>query len=96
MSLPTNKLHQKTETKIISFPACYVGRFYRNLANNVDSTVNSDFDGRNTNHKEDKYLLATRNFAKGMQDDINLFITYDRLNNASFMRKLDPISKNVF
>ena len=31
-----------------------------------------------------------------MQDDINLYITGDRLNNASFRQKLNPISKNIF
>ena len=31
-----------------------------------------------------------------MQDDINLYFTRDRLNNASFRQKLDPISKNIF
>ena len=37
-SLPTAKLHKKTETKKLkNFPAGYVGRCYRDLANNVDS-----------------------------------------------------------
>ena len=40
--------------------------------------------------------MATSDFAKGMQNDINLYITHDRLNNASFRRKLDPITKNIF
>ena len=31
-----------------------------------------------------------------MQDDINLHVTWDRLNNASFRQKLDPIAKNIF
>ena len=31
-----------------------------------------------------------------MQDDINLYVMRDRLNNASFRQKLDPISKNIF
>ena len=34
-------------------------------------------------------------FAKGMQTDINNYITKDRINNASFRRKLDPIKKNI-
>ena len=40
--------------------------------------------------------MATSDFAKGMQDDINLHVTWDRLNNASFRQKLDPIAKNIF
>ena len=31
-----------------------------------------------------------------MQDNINLNLTRDRLNNASFWQTLDPIAKNVF
>ena len=30
-----------------------------------------------------------------MQTDINNYITKDRINNASFRRKLDPIKKNI-
>ena len=31
-----------------------------------------------------------------MQDDINLFVTRDRLNNASLRQKLFPTEKNIF
>ena len=103
ISLPTGKLHKKNETKKLkNFPAGYVGRLYRDLANNVDSAVNADFYGRIANDTniplEDVqiHLLATSGFAKGMQDDTNLYVTRDRLNSASFRQKLDPISKNIF
>ena len=102
VSLPTGKLHKKTETKKLKhFPAGYDGRFYNDLANDVDSAVNSNFYGRVANDvdipSEDvqKYLLETSDFAKGMQDDINVYVMRDRLNNASFRQKLDPISKNI-
>ena len=50
ISLPTAKLHKKTETKKLkNFLTVYVGRFYNDLANNVDSAVNSDFYGRIAN-----------------------------------------------
>ena len=42
------------------------------------------------------YVLATSDFGKGMLDDINMYVTRDRLNNASFRQKLNPISKNIF
>ena len=42
------------------------------------------------------YLLATSDFGKGMQDDINMYVTCDRLNKTRFRQKLDPISKNIF
>ena len=79
-----------------------MGRFYCDLANNVDSTVNSDFYGRLANDTDipsenvQKYLLVTSDFAKGMQDNINLYLTFDRLSNASFRQNLDPMSKNIF
>ena len=102
VSLPTGKLHKKTETKKLKhFPAGYDGRFYNDLGNDADSAVNSNFYGRVANDvdipSEDvqKYLLETSDFAKGMQDDINVYVMRDRLNNASFRQKLDPISKNI-
>ena len=42
-----------------------------------------------------EYLLATSDFAKTMQTDINHYVTRDRINDASFRQKLDPISKNI-
>ena len=76
---------EKPKQKIKKFSSqFFVGRFYRNHANNVDSAINSYFYGRNANDTEDikKYLLATSHVAKGMQDDINLNVTHNRLNNA--------------
>ena len=102
ISLSTGKLHEKTKIKKLkNFPVGYVGKFYRNLAQDIDSSVNQDFYGKIANDAEtlsedvEKYLLATSDFAKGMQDDIKLYVTRDRLNNANFRQKLDPIAKNV-
>ena len=98
--LPTNKLYKKENTKRLkTFLAGYVGSFYRNLADHVD--ISSDFYSNIANDtnipKEDvqKYLLATSDFAKSMQTDINYYVTKDRINDASFRQKLDPISKNI-
>ena len=63
--------------------------------------LGSDFYGRITNDSniptEDvqKYILATSDFAKGIQADINHYVTRDRINDASFRQKLDPMSKNI-
>ena len=38
ISLPTGKLYKKSEKKD-NFSACYIGKFYRNLAENVDFMV---------------------------------------------------------
>lgn len=78
-----------------------MGKF-RNLAGNIDGAVGSDFYSRITNDVDipsrdiQKYLLATSDFSKGMQNDINHYLTRNRLNNASFRQKLDPLAKNIF
>ena len=101
-SLPTGKLHKKTKKiRLKKFSAGYVGSLYRDLANNVDIFLGSDFYGRIANDAsispEDvqKHILPTSDFAKGMQTDINHYVTRDRTNNAGFIQKLDPISKNI-
>ena len=63
--------------------------------------MGSDFYGRIANGYDipsddvQKYILATSDFAKGMQTDINNYVTKDRINNTSIRQKLDPISKNI-
>ena len=42
------------------------------------------------------YLLATSNFGISMQDDINMYVTHGRLNNAILGQKLNPTAKNIF
>ena len=75
--------------------------FYRNLADNVDNFLGSNFYGRIANDTDipsddiQKYILATSDFAKEMQNDINHYVTRDRINNASFRQKIDPISKII-
>ena len=100
--LRTGKLHKKTKkSRLKNFAAGYVGSFYRNLAGNDDNFIDSDFYGRIANDSnlplEDmqKYILVTSDFTKGIQTDINHYVTKDRINNASFHQKLDPISKNI-
>ena len=49
-SLPTGKLHKKTKKiRLKKFPAGYVSSLYRNLADNVDNFIGSDFYGRIAN-----------------------------------------------
>lgn len=100
--LPTNRLYKKEKTeRLKNFPTGYVGSFYRNLADNVDNFTGSDFysqiaaDANLPKEDVQKYILATSNFAKSIQTDINHYLTRDRINDASFRQKLDPISKNI-
>lgn len=47
---------------------CYAGKFYRNLADNIDTFLGSDFYGRIASNAElpledvQKYLLVTSDF----------------------------------
>ena len=95
--LLTNKLYKKENTKRLkNFPAGYVGNFYRNLAENIDNFIGSDFytriaaDANIPREDVQKYILATSDFAKSMQNDINHYVTRDRINDDSFRQKLDP------
>ena len=86
-TLPTGKLHKKEKQKRLkSFPAGYVGNFYRNLADNVDDFLGSDLCGRITNDSD----IPTEDVQKYIR-----YVTRDRINDASFRQKLDPISKNI-
>ena len=74
-----------------------MGKFYRNF----DTFLGSDFYGKIASDADipsedvQKFILATSGFAKGMQTDVNDYVTRDRINSASFRQKLDPISKNI-
>ena len=98
--MPKSKLHKKTKTKKLkNLPIGYVEKFYRHLAQNIAISVNQYFYGNDAEiPSEDvqKYLLATSDFAKAEQDDINLYVSLDRVNNASFRQKLGPIAKISF
>ena len=79
---PTNKLYKKKNTRRLkNFPAGYVRNFYRNVADNKDNFTGSDFYSRTASDadlpKEDvqKYILATSDFAKSIQTDINHYVT---------------------
>ena len=74
--------------------------FYRNLSdrvNNAQSNFLSAISNDTSIPKDNvqKYLLATSDFAKSIQTDINHYVTRDRINNASFRQKLDPISRSI-
>ena len=78
--LPTNNLYKKEDTRQLkNFPAGCVGSFYRNLADNID--IGSDFystitaDANIPREDVQKYILATSDFAKSIQTDINHYVT---------------------
>lgn len=100
-SSPSGRLHKKTKVeRLKKIPAGYKNRFYRDLGDPYDKSFDLNFQRKIINDapSEDvkNYLLATSDFGKGMQDDINMYVPRDRLNNASFRQKVNPIAKNVF
>ena len=84
--------------KAEKFPLGCLGKFYRSLVDNVDSFLRSDFYGRIANDAVCLFLWKTCKsiywqpaiFSKGMQDDINHYVSRDRINNASLRQKLAP------
>ena len=79
--------------------AGYKSKFYKTLGDLFDKSFDAAFQREVIKDVRDEdvknYLLATIDFGKGMQDDINMYVTRNRLNNASFRQKLNPIAKNI-
>ena len=73
--------------------------FYKSWAEEIDGAVDSHFKRKTLseapNEDIENYLLVTTEYGQEIQSDIDLHITRDGLNQASFRRKLDPIAKNV-
>ena len=42
-----------------------------------------------------EFLLATSDFGEEIQGELDLHVTNNRLNEASFRRRLDPIWENI-
>ena len=71
-------------------------KIYRDWLDSVGFSHDNDFEheiAKNT-HSEDvkKYLLTTSEFGNKIQGEIDLYLTNNRLNEASFRQKFDPIS----
>ena len=72
--------------------------FKKNFLNGIDFSQDNDFQQQLVTNplSEDvkKFLLAIRNFGEERQGELDLYVTNNRLNEASFRRRLDLISKN--
>ena len=44
----------------------------------------------------EKFLLATSDFGEEIQGELDLYVTNNRLNEATFRRRLDPIPKKHY
>ena len=90
----------KTETKkLYNLPNDFEKTFYRVWIDGIDFSLDTDFQGNIVSQApiEDVkiFLLATREFGEENQAEIDLYVTNDRLGEASFRRKLDPMSKSI-
>ena len=96
-----NSTRKPNNSRLKNLPAGYVGSFYRNLADNVDHFLGSDFYRRIANDSDipsedvQKYILATSDFAKGRQTDINHYVEDEVLEQIKEEYNFDEI-KNAF
>ena len=65
----------------------------------MDFSQDNDFQQQLVNNPLSKdvkkFVLANSNFVEEIQGELDLYVTNNRLNKASFRRRLDPISKNI-
>ena len=99
ISLPQNWIHEKEETKKLNLPSNFVESFYKEFLDGIDFSQDNDFQQQLVNNPLSKdvknFLLSTSDFGEEIQGELDLYITNGRLNEASFRRRLDPISKNI-
>ena len=80
----------------------YSRLFYKDRTNNVDvdlpSTVANKIlaEGQPLTDDIKNFLLGTNDYARGIQSDIELYVTRGRHNQASFRSKLDRIEKSIW
>ena len=82
-----------------NLPRNFVEFFYKDFLDGIDFSQDNDFQQQLVYNplSEDvkKFLLAVSDFGKEMQRELDLYVTDNRLNESSFRRRLDPISKNI-
>ena len=99
ISLPGNRIHKKVKKKRLNLPSNFVESFYKDWHYRIDFSQETDFQQQLVNEplSEDvrNFILATSDFGEEMQGEQDLYGTINRLNEASFRRRLEPISKNI-
>ena len=99
ISLPRNRIHKKEETKKLNSASNFVEPFYKDFLDSIDFSQDNDFQQQLVNNPltEDvrKFLLATSNFGEEIQGELDLCITNNRLNEASFRRSSTRFQKTL-
>ena len=89
ISLPRDRIHKKVETIKLNFASNFRESFF------IDFSQDNDFQQQLVNNPLSKdvkkFLLATSNFGEEMQEKLDIYVTNNRLNEASFRKRLDPI-----
>ena len=90
---------KKKKQKKLNLPGNFLESFYKNFLDGIDFSQGNDFQQQLVNNPLNKdvkkFLLATRNFSEEIQGELDLYVINNRLNKASFRRRLDPILKNI-
>ena len=86
------KLHQKKELeKLNNLPCNFEKYFHKNWNKQINGAFGSDFRQKILSEVPNEvvkiYFLTTKEFGREIQSGIDLYITQDRLNEASFKRK---------
>ena len=99
ISLPRNRLHKKEKTKKLNLPSNSIESFYKDFLGGIDFSQDNDFQQQLVNNplSEDvkKFLLATSNFGEEIQGELDLYVTNNRLNEASFRRSSTRFQKTL-
>ena len=99
ISLSQNRIHKKEETKKLNLPSNFVESFYKDILDRIDFSQDNDFQQQLVNNSLSKdvkrLLLATSDFGEEIQGELDLYVTNNRLKEASSRSRLDPISKNI-
>ena len=99
ISLPRNRIHKKEETKKLDLPSNFVESFYKDFLDGTNFSQDNDFQQQLVNNplseNVKKFLLVTSDFDEEVQGELDLYVINNRLNETSFRRRLDPISKNI-
>ena len=98
ISLPRNRIHKKEETKKFNLPSNFVESFHKEFLDDVDFSKTMIFNSSlliTLWAEIKKFLLTTSNFGEKIQGEADLYIVNNRLNEVSFKRRFNPISKNI-
>ena len=93
ISLPRNRIHKKKETKRLkNLPSNFAESFYKDWLDGIDFSQDTDFQQQLMNNTPSEVVSE---FGEEIQGETDLYVTNNRLNEASFRHRLDPISKNI-